>query len=204
MKTRVTKLAITGAWIAGAVALTTSGTLALFSDQDAIGANTFSTGGTISLTTSPTSALVTFGNMMPGDTVTNPLVVTNAGGESLRYAVSSVATNTDTPTPKGLKDQLVLTVKTVDTTTPVTPCNEFDGTYTLYTGDLDAAAGLILGSAISGQTGVATTGGDRTLASAANETLCFRVKLPRATGNAFQDATTTATFTFDSEQTKNN
>jgi hypothetical protein len=51
---------------------------------------------------------------------------------------------------------------------------------------------------------VATTGGDRTLAAAAVETLCFRVSLPGATGNAFQGAATTATLTFDSEQTKNN
>jgi hypothetical protein len=127
--------------------------------------------------------------------------VTNGGTESLRYAVSSVATNADS---KALKDQLVLTVKTVDATTPVTPCNEFDGTFTLYTGDLDAAAGLILGSAAAGQTGLATTGGDRTLAPTAIETLCFRVSLPSATGNPFQAAATTAAFTFDAEQTKNN
>jgi hypothetical protein len=37
-----------------------------------------------------------------------------------------------------------------------------------------------------------------------SETLCFRVNLPLATGNGFQSATTTATFTFDAEQTANN
>jgi hypothetical protein len=36
------------------------------------------------------------------------------------------------------------------------------------------------------------------------ETLCFKVELPLATGNLFQTAATTATFTFDAEQTKNN
>ena len=200
LSTKGGKLAMTGALLTGAIAVTTLGTLALFTDQDTIGANTFST-GTIALTTSPTTALVTFSNMMPGDVVTNPLVITNAGSESLRYAVSSVATNTDT---KGLKDQLVLTIKTIDATTPVTPCNEFDGTDTLYTGDLDSSAGLILGSAVPGQTGVAATGGDRTLASTVGETLCVRVSLAGNTTNAFQGATTTATFTFDSEQTKNN
>jgi hypothetical protein len=173
--------------------------MALFSEQSTIGANTFST-GTIDLTTNPTSALVTFANMMPGDVVTNPLVLTNAGTESLRYAVSSVATNADT---KALKDQLVLTVRTIDATTPVTQCNEFDGT-SLYTGDLDAAAGKILGDVAPGQNGVAVSGGDRTLASAETETLCFRVSLALDTANPFQGATTTATFTFDAEQTKNN
>jgi len=131
---------------------------------------------------------------MPGDVVTNPLVVTNAGTASLRYAVKSVATNVDA---KGLKDQLVLAVSTIDTTTPETPCSEFNGT-SLYTGDLDSSAGLILGNAVPGQ-----TAGDRVLA-VGSETLCFRVSLPSATGNAFQGAATTATFTFDSEQTQGN
>jgi spore coat-associated protein N len=186
MKSLGTKLAITTGLLGGAVALTTFGTMALFTDSDAIPANTFSTG--------------TITNMMPGDVVTNSVVVSNAGTESLRYAVSSVATNVDS---KGLKDQLVLTVKTVDATTPVTPCNEFDGTQ-IYTGDLDSSAGKILGDVATGQTGVAATGGDRVLASSVNETLCFRVSLPLATGNTFQNASSTATFTFDSEQTKNN
>ena len=46
--------------------------------------------------------------------------------------------------------------------------------------------------------------GDRTLAAAANEVLCFNVSLPLATGNAFQGLTTTATFAFQGEQTTNN
>lgn len=199
MKNRTTKLVTTASLLAGVVGLSTVGTLALFGDQDSVSANSFST-GTIALTTDPTSALVTFTSMMPGDAVTNSLVVTNAGTESLRYALSSVATDPDT---KALKDQLALTVKTVDLTDPATPCDAFDGT-PLYSGDLDSAAGLVLGSAVAGQTGEATTGGDRTLAPAAVETLCFRVNLPSATGDAFQGAATTATFTFDSEQTRNN
>jgi hypothetical protein len=138
--------------------------------------------------------------MMPGDVYTDDLTVANAGSETLRYAVSSTATNVDT---KGLKDQLVLTVKTVDATTPVTPCNEFDGTQ-LYTGDLDSSAGKIIGDAASGQTGLAASGGDRSLAEATNEILCFRVSLPSATDNSFQGSSTTATFTFDAEQTTNN
>jgi hypothetical protein len=169
-------------------------TLAVFTDQDTVGANTF-TAATISLTTSPTTALITYSNMTPGDSVTNSITVTNAGNAQLRYAVSSSATNADT---KGLKDQLVFTVKTVDATTPASPCNDFDGTQ-LYTGDLDSTAGKIVGDATQG-----SQAGDRTLASAANEILCFRASLPVATGNTFQGATTTATFTFDSEQTANN
>ena len=193
------QLAVSTGVLGVAVAITTVGTLALFTDQDTVDANTFST-GSVALSTNPTTALVTFSAMMPGDVVTNPLVVTNDGTESLRYAMSSVATNVDV---KGLKDQLVLTVKTIDVTTPASPCSEFDGT-DLYTGDLDSATGKVLGDAATGQTGVAASGGDRTLAAAASETLCFRVSLPIATDNTFQSAATTATFTFDSEQTKNN
>jgi hypothetical protein len=42
------------------------------------------------------------------------------------------------------------------------------------------------------------------LAASGSENLCFRVVLPLATGNAFQDAATSAIFTFDAEQTENN
>lgn len=194
MKNTRMKLGVTAGVLLAIVSLATVGTLALFTDEDTVAANAFST-GTIALSTSPTSAAVTFSNMMPGDAVTNPVVVTNDGSEALRYAVSSTATNADS---KALKDQLVLTVRTIDATTPLTPCSDFDGSQ-LYTGDLDSGAGLILGSSATG-----ADSGDRALASAASETLCFRVSLPSATGNAFQGAATTATFTFASEQTKNN
>jgi Concanavalin A-like lectin/glucanases superfamily/Camelysin metallo-endopeptidase len=101
----------------------TQDTLAVFTDSDANGSNTF-TASTISLTLNPTSALITYSNMQPGDSVTNSIVVTNNGGSQLRYAISSSATNADA---KALKDQLVLTIKTIDVTTPGTPCDNFDG-----------------------------------------------------------------------------
>jgi predicted ribosomally synthesized peptide with SipW-like signal peptide len=192
------KFAVSIAMLGAVLTVVTVGTVALFTDTETVGANTFST-GTIDLTVAPTSAAITYSNMMPGDSVTDDVVVANAGSESLRYAVASSATNADS---KGLKDQLVLTVKTVDATTPSNPCNEFDGTQ-LYTGDLDGTIGKIIGDSATGQQGVAATGGDRTLASSTNETLCFRVDLPSTTGNAFQGAATTATFTFNAEQTKN-
>ena len=133
--------------------------------------------------------------MAPGDQVTNPLVVTNAGSLQLRYAISGSATNAD---GKGLKDQLVLTIKTIDATTPGTPCDNFDGTQ-LYSADLDGTTGALVGDPAQGD-----DTGDRTLNASAGETLCFRVSLPSSTGNAFQNAATTGTFTFDAEQTANN
>jgi predicted ribosomally synthesized peptide with SipW-like signal peptide len=193
------KLAITVVALVALVAVTATGTLARLSDQDTHAANTFNA-GTVALATNPTTALMSLSNMMIGSEVTAPLVVTNSGTGSLRYAVSSVATNADA---KGLKDQLVLTVRQIDYTYPATPCDNFDGTQ-LYSGDLDAAAGKILGDTASGQNGLAAAGGDRTLAGGANETLCFRVSLAYNTPTSFQSATTTATFTLDSEQTSNN
>jgi predicted ribosomally synthesized peptide with SipW-like signal peptide len=189
------RIAATVVLVVGLTLTWSRNTLAVFTDQDTVGANTF-TAGTISLTTSPTTALITYSNMQPGDAVTNPMVVTNAGNSQLRYAISSTATNAD---GKALKDQLVLTIKTIDITTPATPCDNFDGTSTLYTGDLDSTAGKIVGDNTQG-----SQAGDRVLNAAANETLCFRASLPLATGNTYQSGATTATFTFDSEQTANN
>jgi hypothetical protein len=132
---------------------------------------------------------------MPGDSVgANPLVLTNGGSAQLRYAIASTATNTDT---LGLKDALTLTIKTIDVTTPGVPCDNFDGTQ-LYTGDLDSSAGKLVGDSAQG-----AQSGDRTLAASASETLCFKVSFPSsATGPA--SAATTATFTFNAEQTASN
>jgi spore coat-associated protein N len=195
MNITTTKLISAAAALTAVVAATTAGTLAYFTDSDDVGANVF-TAKTISLSTNPTSALVTLTTMMPGDTVTAPIVVTNdAGSDALRYSISSAATNADS---LALKDQLVLTVKTIDNTVPATPCDNFDGTQ-LYTGDLDSTAGKIVGDVTTG-----AQAGDRDLAVGASETLCFRVSLPTSTGNTFKLATTTGTFTFAAEQTDNN
>lgn len=169
--------------------------LAIFTAQATVPSNTF-TAGTVSITTDHTaSAVVTFGNMAPGDQITNPLLVTNNGSLALRYAISSVATNADT---KGLKDQLVLTIKS-GVTTCTTAGFAASGTI-LYTGDLDATSpGNLIGDPTSG-----ADAGDRTLGPSIGETLCWNVRLPIGTGNTFQGATTTATFTFAAEQTANN
>ncbi|MBI1886014.1 MAG: hypothetical protein HYS09_06855 [Chloroflexi bacterium] len=188
------KLITTVAILSVFAAFTILGALALFTDTASVPSNTFST-GTVDIATAPTSALVTFSSMAPGDTTTQSLVASNAGTLALRYAISGSATNADA---KGLKDQLVLTIKTIDVTTPGTPCDNFDGTQ-LYTGDVDSTAGKLVGDNTTG-----AQAGDRALSASASETLCFRVELPTGTGNAFQNATTTATFTFDAEQTANN
>ena len=196
------KLTVVAVLIALVGVAANSGTLAVFTDAAPSNNNTFTT-GTLDLKLSDNnetdldsvSTSVTFTAMAPGDTVTDRIVPKNTGSLALRYAISSSATNADS---KGLKDQLVLTIKTIDVTTPGIPCDNFDGTQ-LYTGDTDSTAGKLVGDNTQG-----AQAGDRILAAAASETLCFRVNLPLNTGNTFQNATTTVTFTFDAEQTANN
>src|SRR5439155_7907127 len=82
---------------------------AVFTSTATNGANTFST-GTIVISTSPASAFITFSSTVPGDTVTQPLTVSNTGSAQRRYAVSS------TTTENTLATQLGLTIKTGVTT----------------------------------------------------------------------------------------
>ena len=170
------------------------GSFAVFTDSETVDSNTFST-GSVDIATSPTTALVTFSDMAPGDQVTNPITVTNDGSLELRYAVTS------TTTEDVLAAQLDLTIKT-----GVTTCTnagfDTDGAVIYGPGDLGSAAGInVIGNPAQGG-----DAGDRTLPAtgADNEDLCFNVELPSTTGNAFQGLTTTATFTFAAEQTVNN
>lgn len=162
--------------------------LAIFTDQEVNAANVIST-GTIALDDAPDSAFLTVSALIPGDTSIQPLTITNSGDGALRYAMTTSADNTDT---KNLRDQLLLTLR--DKT--ANPCFSEDGTVLFGPA---ALSGGLFGSAVQG-----ADVGDRSLAVAASETLCFTVELPLTSGNAFQSATTTATFTFDAEQTSNN
>lgn len=169
-------------------------TLALFTDQETVSAD-FTT-GSIDLDAAKIDALVlTTSGLMPNDTITDDVVVENDGTAQLRYAMSSTSTNADA---KGLRTVLELTIKTIDVTTPGTPCDNFDGAATLYSGVLGTA------SAAFGNPAPGDQGTDRVLDAGANETLCFRIHLPSSTTNAFQGASTTTTFTFDAEQTSSN
>ena len=168
--------------------------LALFTDQETV-AGTFSTGSIVLDDVKIDALTLTTATMMPGDTVTDDVVVENDGTAELRYAMTTSSTNAD---GKNLRSVLTLTIKTVDVTDPGTPCDDFDGSETLYDGVFGAST-ADFGDATAGD-----QGDDRTLAAGANETLCFRVHLPDTTGNAFQGATMTTTFTFDAEQTSSN
>ena len=186
------KLLGTVAVLALFVSVISLGVLALFTDTASVPGNTFST-GTVDISTAPSSALVTFSGMAPGDQVTNPITVTNAGTLQLRYAATS------TTTENTLAAQLDLTIKS-----GVTTCSNagfgVDGSVVYATGDLGSTTGVnVIGNPAQG-----SQAGDRTLNASANEVLCFNVGLPSSTGNAFQGLSTTATFAFQAEQTANN
>jgi len=186
------KLGVTAAALLLFVGVLSATAMGLFTDSDSVPANAFST-ATVSLTTSPTTGLITFSGMVPGDQVTAPLTVTNNGTAALRYAVTS------TTTENTLATQLSLTVKT-----GVTTCTTagFGSSGTVVYGP--APLGNTVPLAIIGNTAQGAQAGDRALAVGANESLCFNVSLPIASSNTFQNLSTTATFTFASEQTANN
>jgi predicted ribosomally synthesized peptide with SipW-like signal peptide len=187
--TKAIASAMVMALLAAVLALTA---LALFTDTQSVPSNTFTT-GSVDISTSPTSALVTFSGMAPGDQVTNPITVTNAGTLQLRYAVTS------TTTENTLAGQLDLTIKS-----GVTTCTSagfgVDGTVVYAAGDLGNTSAInLIGNPAQG-----SQAGDRTLNASANEVLCFNVSLPSSTGNTYQGLTSTATFAFQAEQTSSN
>jgi hypothetical protein len=61
------------------------GAFAVFTDTQNVPNNSFSV-GTLDISASPTTALVTFTGMAPGDEVTRPITVTNAGSLELVLA----------------------------------------------------------------------------------------------------------------------
>ncbi len=179
------------------LSLVTLGSLttgALFTDSEDLGANSFTT-GTLVLGLTPTTALFSVANMAPGDTVSKPLTVSNTGTLGLRYAVTGAATD---PDAKTLRDQLQFTVYDGVTAANCTAGAFGAGTVLFGPATLGASA-TVFGNPAQGN-----QAGDRTLVAAASEQLCFEAALPLATGNAYQNATTTVSFTFDAEQTKNN
>ena len=155
--------------------------LAIFTDTSA-STGSFAS-GTIDITSSPAVAYNVTA-MMPGDVNNATMTIANAGTAQMRYSLTTTATT-------ALGTALQLTIKTVGTS-----CAAFDGTTVLAATALNGAA---IGSPTQG-----AQAGDRTLAAASNEVLCFRVSLPLASANTLQGLTSAVTFTFDAEQTANN
>jgi hypothetical protein len=155
--------------------------LAVFTDSDASGGSW--TAGTIILGVSPATAFNAT-NVMPGDTGSQTITLANTGTGQLRYAMSTATTDSGA----GLNSKLQLLIRAGTCAAPGA---------TLYNGNLNAA---FLGSNAQG-----AQAGDRQINAGTSDTLCFTWSLDlNTTGNAYQGASATATFTFDSEQTANN
>jgi predicted ribosomally synthesized peptide with SipW-like signal peptide len=181
-------LLILGIAATAAIALLVS---AVFTDTATVDDNTFTT-GEVDISVSPATAAIGMTGMAPGDQVTAPLTVTNDGTIELRYAVTS------TTTEDVLAAELDLTIKS-----DVTTCDNanFDATGTVLYGPADL--GSTTGINVIGDPAQGAQAGDRTLAAAADEVLCFQVELP-VDATAGGGLTTTATFDFIAEQTTNN
>jgi len=195
MKLRLTKQQLAMAGIAALTVVTAGigGTLAVFTDTHSIDANTFSTTSVSLIVGAPTTTnLISLANMVPGDsTAWVPLNVANGANTTLRYAVS-ISTTDD---GKHLATVLDLTIKIGTDAT----CTAFTGTP--YTGKLAATAttGKLIGDSSS-----SPYPSSRTLAVSGSEVLCFQVSLAITYDNTYKSATTTATLTFNAEQTLHN
>jgi spore coat-associated protein N len=172
--------------------------MAVFTDTETVDA-TFSS-GTIILDAVKIDALtLTNTNLMPGDVVTGSVDVENDGVNELRYSLNTATTDGSSPNGEALSSALVVEVRPIDATTPVTKCNEFDGIPALQTAEVLGASNVMFGS-VSPTVGT----GDVVVAAGATHVLCIRVSLPIATDDTFQGATSVTTFTFNAEQTENN
>ena len=155
--------------------------LAVFTDSQASSGSW--SAGTIVLGVSPSTSF-TATDILPGDTGSQTITVSDTGTGALRYAMTSSSDNSD---GKGLADQMTLLVRAGTCAAPGA---------TVYTGSLSAAA---FGDPTQG-----AQSGDRTVAAGASDSLCFTWTFPLASGNAYKSAATAATFTFAAEQTANN
>jgi len=185
--------------IGGLAAVLGTASQAVWTDTDAVDGNDFAT-GSVSLTTSPTSAIWTaVSDAAPGDVSgTGSLTVTNAGSMQVRYAVSGG--NTDATLSAGMN----LRIGLKGGAGCDFPYHNADGTTTTLTDDTELFAGTLDTTALIGSNVQGADSGDRTLAASGTEDLCFAVVLPDTAANSLQSLSNTATFTFDSEQTANN
>ncbi len=164
-----------------------AGTFATFTDSGTA-SSTF-TAGTVNLLISGelddayAFTTIEMSNMKPGDVKYAPLTLANAGTLGFTYSMATTATNTDS---LGLRDQLTLGVKKVANEAA---CDSAGVGY-LASVDVLTASGALSAGAIA----------SRTLTAGASEVACFRVELPSGSGDSFQAATTTATFTFSASQ----
>lgn len=183
-------------------AIGVSVTGAVFTETDTHGANTFTT-GTVNFSQAYTgSELLSASAMAPGDSVGKQVTVTNDGSLELRYALASTV-DTDLLAAQldmWVWDEAAETDTILNTTCDATPGDLTVSSYLYTQGVLGSTGGTnVFGDATQG-----AQAGDRVLAAGDSEVLCFHVELPLATSDTYEGTSTTATFTFEAEQTANN
>lgn len=176
--------------------VTTLATSALFTSTANVTAGAFAT-GTVSLTSAYPSTTLALANMAPGDTVWAPITVTNTGSLPMRYSMTSVTTG-DVP----LAAALQLSFKTVALSTSCNSGGWGAATALVGGGVTSVVFGSAGGTPIIGQVASGNQTTDQTLANGTNHILCAQVFLP--TSWSTQSVTSSATFTFNAEQTANN
>jgi len=177
--------------VAGVAGLASS---ALFTDSASVTGNSF-TAGTVSIANGTGTAAFNVSGLAPLSVEYGTVTVDNDGSLGLRYAVTASTTNADS---KGLASALQVTAKAIATTDTCNAAVFADpANVAIYSGSL---ADFALGDSATG-----AQAGDRALGASDSEVLCLKIALP-STGsdNALQGSTTSATFTFDAEQTANN
>ncbi len=193
---KITLLAVLALAATGVLVVSFSG--AIFTSSASVGSNVFNT-GTVSLTTTPSSAIWTAVSAgAPGDRATGTLVVNNAGTLEMRYAISG--SNTSATLATGMNIRIGLR----GGASCDFPYHNTDGTTTTLTDDTQLFSGSLNTTALVGSNAQGAQAGDRTVSASTSENLCFAVVLPLSAGNALQGLSNTATFTFDAEQTANN
>ncbi len=168
-------------------ALVWAGTFATFTDSGT--AESTFTAGSVDLLVGGEAddayafTAIEMSNMKPGDVKYAPLSIANNGTLGFTYTMSTAATNADS---KALRDQLTLGIKKV---VNAAACDSAGVGYAASLDTMTASGALSAGAIAS-----------RSLAAGTSEVACFRVELPSGSGDTFQGATTTATFTFNATQ----
>lgn len=185
---------------AATIALGVTG--ALFTDSKTIANNSFATGN-VTLGTTTTSLPFSVTNMSPGDTEgAYAVTVSNDGSLEHRYAITS------TSTEDLLAGQLDLWVwaESAETDALANSTCDFAPGSTEIAGYLyqQGVLGSVATTKVVGDPAQGGQAGDRVLAAAASEVLCFYVELPGTTGNSFENTSTATNFAFEAEQTVNN
>ena len=200
--------------VIGAVAaMITAATTAVFTDTAPSTVNTFSSGNVDISSTSAVSFTIATGGLAPGDSYYTNITVSNLGTLALRYAATNAASGN-----AGLAAALDLGISVVSSA--CSTAGDFSG------GTLLTAAGTKLNSAtLFGNPATSHQAGDRYLsgtpetvspagvipgAAGTSEILCVKISLPLSFSDDFASSTTIqgksvgATFTFSSEQVRNN